>query len=188
MLKVEIPYVAFNLVSFILLFLLMLACCKCWISVLKGFLAFHFSFSLFGWKIFRLMSMWRTMYECHQVQNHISQQVSHLINQQSGDPTTNYHRQAAFQLKTEVTFWYNSFRRVIKSQGEYVRALCRWIQLTYSFVEDSQRSHSASAVHDLCQEWQQALDRLPDKVFGPSWSYVYAFLITLKPIHDIYYQ
>ncbi|GFS43113.1 benzoyl-CoA reductase subunit C, putative [Actinidia rufa] len=111
-----------------------------------------------------LMSMWRTMYECHQVQNHISQQVSHLINQQSGDPTTNYHRQAAFQLKNEVTFWYNSFRRVIKSQGEYVRALCRWIQLTYFFVEDSPRSRSASAVHDLCQEWQQALDRLPDQV------------------------
>lgn len=105
------------------------------------------------------------MYECHQVQNHISQQLSHLMNQQSMDPTTNYHRQAASQLKTEVTAWYNSFHRLVKSQGEYVRALCRWIKLTYCFVEDSQRSVSASAVHTLCEEWQLALDRLPDKVF-----------------------
>ncbi|PSS04943.1 RB1-inducible coiled-coil protein like [Actinidia chinensis var. chinensis] len=126
-----------------------------------------------------LMSLWRTMYECHQVQNHISQQVSHLINQESVDPTTDYHRQAAFQLKNEVTFWYNSFRRVIKSQGEYVRALCRWIRLTYCFVEDSQQSGRASAVHGLCQEWQQALDRLPDKVASEA---IKSFLSAIQSI------
>lgn len=126
-----------------------------------------------------LMSMWRTMYECHQVQNHISQQLSHLMNQQSMDPTTNYHRQAASQLKTEVTAWYNSFHRLVKSQGEYVRALCRWIKLTYCFVEDSQRSVSASAVHTLCEEWQLALDRLPDKVASEA---IKSFLSAIQSI------
>ncbi|KAK3022452.1 hypothetical protein RJ639_047589 [Escallonia herrerae] len=111
-----------------------------------------------------LMHMWRKMYECHQVQNHISQQVSHLTNQQSIDPTTNYHRQAAAQLKTEVTSWYNSFCRLTKSQRDYVRALCSWIQLTNCLVDDCQRTSSSSAVHTLCEEWQLSLEKLPDKV------------------------
>uniref|UniRef100_A0A5B7B8N2 DUF632 domain-containing protein n=1 Tax=Davidia involucrata TaxID=16924 RepID=A0A5B7B8N2_DAVIN len=110
-----------------------------------------------------LMHMWRTMYECHQVQNHISQQVNHLTNQQSMDPTTNYHRQAAAQLKTEVSSWYNSFCELMKSQREYVTALSRWIQLTDCLVDDCQRSASSSLVHTLCEEWQLALDKLPDK-------------------------
>ncbi|KAK3020235.1 hypothetical protein RJ639_045471 [Escallonia herrerae] len=111
-----------------------------------------------------LMHMWRKMYECHQVQIHISQQVSHLTNQQSIDPTTNYHRQAAAQLKTEVTSWYNSFCRLTKSQRDYVRALCSWIQLTNCLVDDCQRTSSSSAVHTLCEEWQLSLEKLPDKV------------------------
>ncbi|KAI8000287.1 Nitrate regulatory gene2 protein [Camellia lanceoleosa] len=129
-----------------------------------------------------LMSMWRTMYECHQVQNHISQQVSHLTNQQSVEPTTNYHRQAAAQLKTEVNSWYNSFCKLIKAQGEYVRALCRWIQLTECFAEDSQQSGSSSAVHTLCEEWQLTLDRLPDKVASE------AIKTFLSVIHSIVLQ
>lgn len=130
------------------------------------------------------MSMWRTIYECHQVQNHISQQLSHLMNQQSMDPSTNYHRHAASQLITEVTSWYNSFHRLVKSQREYVRALCKWIQLTYCFVEDSQRGVSSSAVHTLCEEWHLSLDRLPDKVFmrfDHMFELVYIFWITWSP-------
>ncbi|XP_010275926.1 PREDICTED: uncharacterized protein LOC104610825 isoform X2 [Nelumbo nucifera] len=49
-----------------------------------------------------LMHMWRTMCECHQVQNHIAQQVNHLTDHSSMEPTTEYHRQATAQLETEV--------------------------------------------------------------------------------------
>ncbi|KAA8519398.1 hypothetical protein F0562_013654 [Nyssa sinensis] len=129
-----------------------------------------------------LMHMWRTMYECHQVQNHISQQVNHLTNQQSMDPTTNYHRQAAAQLKTEVSSWYKSFCELMKSQQEYVRALSGWIQLTNCLVDDCQRSRSSSAVHTLCEEWQLALDRLPDKVVSE------AIKNLLSGIHSIILQ
>lgn len=104
------------------------------------------------------------MYECHQVQNHISQQMNHLINHQCVDPTTDYHRQAAAQLKIEVTFWYNSFCKLMKSQREYVRALSRWIQLTDCLVDDCQCTGTSSAVHTLCEEWQLVLDRLPDRL------------------------
>lgn len=111
-----------------------------------------------------LMSMWRTIYECHQVQNHISRQLSHLTDHPTRGPTTEYHQKCAAQLKTEVTSWYNSFCRLVKSQGEYVRAFRRWVQLTILFTEDAQHSNSSSAVLNLCEQWQLALDRLPDKV------------------------
>ncbi|KAF8413520.1 hypothetical protein HHK36_001511 [Tetracentron sinense] len=111
-----------------------------------------------------LMHMWRTMYECHQVQNHISQQINHLSNHTSMDPTTNYHRQATAQLAAEVTSWYNSFCNLLKSQRDYVRALYRWVQLTDYLVDDQQQRDCSSVLHALCEEWQLALDRIPDKV------------------------
>ncbi|KAG5552645.1 hypothetical protein RHGRI_010665 [Rhododendron griersonianum] len=78
-----------------------------------------------------------------------------------------------------VTSWYNSFHRLVKSQGEYVRAICKWIKLTYCFVEDSQWSVSSSAVHTLCEEWQLALDRLPDKVASEA---IKSFLSAIQSI------
>lgn len=129
-----------------------------------------------------LMHMWRTMYECHQVQKHISQQVNHLTNHQIRDSTTDFHRQATAQLETEVTSWYNSFCKLMKSQQEYVRALCRWIQLTERLASDSQQSHCAPVVHTLCEEWQLALDRFPDKVASE------AIKNLLSAIHSIVLQ
>ncbi|RVW98519.1 Nitrate regulatory gene2 protein [Vitis vinifera] len=129
-----------------------------------------------------LMHMWRTMYECHQVQKHISQQVNHLTNHQIRDSTTDFHRQATAQLETEVTSWYNSFCKLMKSQQEYVRALCRWIQLTERLASDSQQSHCAPVVRTLCEEWQLALDRFPDKVASE------AIKNLLSAIHSIVLQ
>ncbi|XP_043702048.1 protein ALTERED PHOSPHATE STARVATION RESPONSE 1-like isoform X2 [Telopea speciosissima] len=111
-----------------------------------------------------LMHMWRKMYECHQVQNHIAQQMCHLTNHPNADPTTDYHRQATAQLETEVTAWYNSFCDLLGSQREYVRALNRWVQLTDCLKDDQQQSDHPCEVQALCEEWQLALDRLPDKV------------------------
>lgn len=110
-----------------------------------------------------LLHTWRTMYESHQVQNHISHQLNLLSSYESIDPTTEYHRQATAQLETEVTSWYSSFGRLIKSQGDYVRTLCRWAELTACLVDDHQNECS-SIVCTLCKKWQHALDRLPDKV------------------------
>ncbi|XP_042486023.1 protein ALTERED PHOSPHATE STARVATION RESPONSE 1-like [Macadamia integrifolia] len=115
-----------------------------------------------------LMHMWRAMYECHQVQNHIAQQMCHLINYPNADPTTDYHRQATSQLETEVTAWYNSFCNLLKSQRGYVRALTKWVQLTNFLEDDQQRSNHPCRVQALCEEWQLALDRLPDKVASES--------------------
>ncbi|KAM2799690.1 hypothetical protein COP1_004500 [Malus domestica] len=110
-----------------------------------------------------LLELWRTMYECHRVQHYVSQQLNILTDIQKLNLSSNYHRQAAVQLETEVSCWYNSFCKVIKSQKEYVRTLSRWIQLTDSLVDDDRKSLYSSSVHRICEQWNLAFERLQDK-------------------------
>lgn len=116
---------------------------------------------------YRLMEIWKLMYKCHKVQNHISRQLNHLTDSLSMDLITESHRQATAQLETEVSFWYHSFCNLIKSQQEYVRTLCRWIQLTSCLADDHRQSRCSSAVCRLCEEWQLGFEKLPDKVNLP---------------------
>lgn len=104
------------------------------------------------------------MHECHRVQNYVSQQLNNLTDIQKIDLSTTYHRQAAIQLESEVSCWNNSFSEAIKSQEDYVRTLCRWIQLTDNLVDDQRQSLYSSAVRRLCEQWQLALDKSPNKV------------------------
>lgn len=108
--------------------------------------------------------MWRTMHECHQVQHFVSQQLN-ILTDIKMDLSTNYHRQAAIQLETEVSCWYNWFCEVVKSQQEYVRTLSRWIQLTDSLVDDHRKSLYSSSVRRMCEQWNLAFERLQHQVF-----------------------
>ncbi|XP_050367725.1 protein ALTERED PHOSPHATE STARVATION RESPONSE 1 [Argentina anserina] len=110
-----------------------------------------------------LLHIWKMMHECHQVQNFVSQQLNNLTDIHKIDLSTTYHRQAAIQLESEVSCWNNSFSEAIKSQQEYVRTLCRWIQLTDNLVDENRQSLYSSAVCRLCGQWQLALDESPDK-------------------------
>ncbi|KAJ8758592.1 hypothetical protein K2173_000313 [Erythroxylum novogranatense] len=111
-----------------------------------------------------LKNMWRTMYECHQIQNHIAQELNHLSDDQICDFSTDYHRQATAQLEAEVNSWYLSFCQLTKSQREYVVTLNAWIELTACLVDDQHQSLFSSLVRGLCKEWKLALHRLPDKI------------------------
>ncbi|KAI4312424.1 hypothetical protein MLD38_037234 [Melastoma candidum] len=86
-----------------------------------------------------LMQMWRMMYECHEVQNDISLQLSHISDDQIPNLSSEYHRQAAIQLVAEVESWYNSFCMLTKYQKE-----------------------------TLCKGWLDHLEKLPDKVASES--------------------
>lgn len=113
----------------------------------------------------RLMHLWQTLYECHRAQNHISLQLNHLAYQQNAEFSSEYHRQVAAQLKTEVTSWHNSFCKLIKYQQEYVRALCKWTELANCLRDIDRRGNSSMVhAHALAEEWLLALDKLPDKV------------------------
>ncbi|XP_008812622.3 protein ALTERED PHOSPHATE STARVATION RESPONSE 1 [Phoenix dactylifera] len=111
-----------------------------------------------------LVQMWRMMYECHQVQNHVAQQVNLLDHHPGTEPTTDSHRHATAQLETEVTSWYSSFCNLLKSQREYISIINQWVRLTDCLPDSNGIIGSASGIHGLCEELQCAFDRLPDKV------------------------
>uniref|UniRef100_J3MZL6 DUF632 domain-containing protein n=1 Tax=Oryza brachyantha TaxID=4533 RepID=J3MZL6_ORYBR len=113
-----------------------------------------------------LMSMWRGMYECHQVQTHMVQQLEYLNNSLSTNPTSNVHRQAALQLEIEVDRWYSAFCSLVKSQRDYVYSLTGWLRLSLfqSYHDPHSKGHQNSDIYSLCEEWQLAIDRIPDKV------------------------
>ncbi|XP_010540610.1 PREDICTED: uncharacterized protein LOC104814319 [Tarenaya hassleriana] len=117
--------------------------------------------------------MWKTMHKCHQVQTHISQLLNHLSDYPSIDLSSEYKRQAATQLENEVTCWYNSFCKLVNSQREYVKTLCKWIQHTES------PSSSSAAARKLCIEWQILIENLPDKVASEA---VKSFMVSIQSI------
>ncbi|KAL0305437.1 UNVERIFIED_CONTAM: protein ALTERED PHOSPHATE STARVATION RESPONSE 1 [Sesamum radiatum] len=86
-----------------------------------------------------LMHMWQTMHNCHQVQSHIAQQLSHLTDQQQNpEPTTESHQQAAGQLQTEVTSWHHSFSKLVKFQGMVSEAIKCLLSAVQSIVVQQQ--------------------------------------------------
>ncbi|TVU10199.1 hypothetical protein EJB05_43711, partial [Eragrostis curvula] len=112
-----------------------------------------------------LMSMWRGMYECHQVQTHIVQQLEYLNHARNTNPTSNVHRQAALQLEIEVDRWYSAFCSLVKSQRDYIYSLTGWLRLSLFCHHDPlSKVHRNSDIYSLCEEWQLAIDRIPDKV------------------------
>ena len=118
-----------------------------------------------------LLSMWRSINQFHEVQNRIVQQVRGLVNRSTaGDSTSDLHRVATRDLEAAVSAWHSNFNRLIKYQREYVRALYGWLKLTLIHVgndDNHQIEHSSSISVKLtafCDEWKQALDRLPDTV------------------------
>lgn len=115
------------------------------------------------------MHMWRSMNQFHEVQNHIVQQVRGLVNRsRSGDSTSDLHRQATKDLESAVSAWHSSFCRLVKYQRDYVRSLHGWLKLTLIHVDDEKHSavvnDISSELFAFCDEWKQALDRLPDTV------------------------
>ncbi|XP_075502896.1 protein ALTERED PHOSPHATE STARVATION RESPONSE 1-like [Primulina tabacum] len=112
-----------------------------------------------------LMHMWHTMHKCHQVQSHISQQLIHLADQQYIEPTSEYHLQAAAQLHTEVTSWYNSFCKLVKFQREYVGTLKKWTELTSCLANiGTPQSDNSLKLDALLGEWLNQLNNLHDKI------------------------
>ena len=130
------------------------------------FILFHSCYlvwTFFSWS--RLVHMWRNMSECHQVQNHIAQQVSLLGNIPGSEPTSDSHCQATSQLEIEVSGWHNAFCNLITLQREYISILNQWISLTDCLPDDGGLMRSSSGIRSLSEELQRALDRLPEKVW-----------------------
>lgn len=108
------------------------------------------------------------MYECHQVQTHIVGQLKYLNTIPSLEPTSEIHRQSTLQLEHEVRQWHLSFCNLIKSQHDYVQSLTGWLRLSmFQFNKTSSLAGptlAESRIYSLCEDWSQAVDRIPDKV------------------------
>nr|GEY06901.1 nitrate regulatory gene2 protein-like [Tanacetum cinerariifolium] len=113
-----------------------------------------------------LMVMWRSLYESHQVQMHIVQQLKYLNVTPSTDPTSEIHRQSVLQLELEVQQWHLSFCNLVKSQRDYVQSLTGWLRLSlFQFGKTPlSQTRQESAIYTLCEEWQTVVDNGPDKV------------------------
>ncbi|OIV92677.1 hypothetical protein TanjilG_18028 [Lupinus angustifolius] len=113
-----------------------------------------------------LMCMWRSMYECHQVQKHIVQQLEYLNTIPSTNPTSEIHRQTTLQLELQVQQWHQSFCNLFKAHRDYIQSLTCWLRL--SLLQFSRnllsRTTEESKIVSLCEEWHLAVDRIPDKV------------------------
>lgn len=131
-----------------------------------------------------LMCMWRSMYECHQVQTHIVQQLKYLNIIPSAEPTSEIHRQSTLQLELEVQQWHLSFCSLVKAQRDYIQSLTGWLRLSlFQFNKNTlSRTSEESRIYSLCEEWQQAVDRIPDKVASE------AIKSLLTAIHSIVVQ
>jgi len=129
-----------------------------------------------------LVHMWRNMYECHQVQNHIAQQATLLGNTPGSEPTSDTHCQATSQLEIEVSGWHSAFCNLIALQREYISILNQWIKLTDCLPDDDGLMKSSSGIRNLSEELQRALERLPEKVAGE------AIKTFMSAIHSIVVQ
>jgi hypothetical protein len=94
------------------------------------------------------------------------QQLEYLTNSLSTNPTSNDHRQAALQLEIEVDRWYSAFCSLVKSQRDYVYSLTSWLRLSLFQCHHNPlvKKIQNSDIYSLCEEWQLAIDRIPDKV------------------------
>ncbi|CAK7334243.1 unnamed protein product [Dovyalis caffra] len=113
-----------------------------------------------------LMCMWRTMYELHQVQTHIVQQLKYHNTIPSPEPSSEIHRQSTLQLELEVQQWHQSFCNVVKAQRDYIQSLTGWLRLSLFHLSKDpiSRTSQESRIYSLCEEWHHAIDRIPDKV------------------------
>ncbi|KAI3451410.1 hypothetical protein Pfo_008075 [Paulownia fortunei] len=113
-----------------------------------------------------LMSMWRSMYEFHQVQTHIVQQLKYLNCIPSTDPTSEIHRQSTLQLELEAQQWHLSFCNLVKAQRDYIQSLTGWLRLSLFQVGNNpvNKTKQDSTIYSFCEEWQLAINNAPDKV------------------------
>ncbi|GJU57237.1 nitrate regulatory gene2 protein [Tanacetum coccineum] len=114
------------------------------------------------------MYMWRSMNQCHEVQNHVIQQVRGLVNRSTkGESTSDLHRQATRDLEAAVSAWHTSFCRLIKFQRDFIKSLHGWFKLTLLPINTEEAAITGSQTSDVYlvfDEWKLALDRIPDTV------------------------
>ncbi|CAM6047005.1 unnamed protein product [Sphagnum compactum] len=123
-----------------------------------------------------LMNMWKVISNCHQSQMKAVEAMRRLDNSAASEPTTSSHRHSTAQLEAALMTWVESLSKLVTSQREYLKSLTGWIRLSLIHFVEPERNGSqspdrslidsvnASPIYALCQQWQTAMDQMPDKV------------------------
>ncbi|KAJ6828323.1 putative MICOS complex subunit MIC60 [Iris pallida] len=106
---------------------------------------------------YSLLTMWRSINQFHEVQNHIVQQVRGLVISTAGDPTSDLHRLATRDLEAAVAGWHSSFNCLIKYQREYIQALYGWLKLTLIHVGNDVNHHKSTHLPYLSSSLPSAM-------------------------------
>ncbi|MCO5579254.1 hypothetical protein L7F22_033108 [Adiantum nelumboides] len=134
-----------------------------------------------------MMYMWRTMHECHVFQKQVVLQFKSLESWVTQEATSQYHHHATSVLEKELNSWHECFCKLVCSHRDYITALNGWAHLSLLQIVEVDDLPNKENLHvtaneyfsapspspqklptlptvSLCEEWQKALDRLPDKV------------------------
>jgi hypothetical protein len=123
-----------------------------------------------------MMHMWKEISNCHQSQMKAVEAMRSLDNSTAFEATTSSHRDSTAQLEVALIRWVESLRKLVISQREYLKSLTGWLRLSLvHFVEPERngsqspnrslvKSVNSNPVYALCQQWQTAIDQMPDRV------------------------
>jgi hypothetical protein len=128
-------------------------------------------------------AMWREMSVFHKAQLKAVEAIGRLENSAAFESTTSFHRQATSQLESALNKWSEALSRNVYSLKEHLKNLTSWLRMSLmqfgSDEMDDRRSGSRSPsrsprspyynvvpspIYELCQQWQDLLDRVADKV------------------------
>ncbi|KAJ7295180.1 hypothetical protein O6H91_Y208000 [Diphasiastrum complanatum] len=132
-----------------------------------------------------LTIMWREMFACHQHQRD-AVSFMRIPEDQTLESTSNFQWQATKQLESALDNLLSNFSAVMNTQREYIQNLHKWLNTSLFRPERESKQTAASLstrakprIYYLCQRWQHALDKLPDRTV------VHAIKEFLKIVRDI---
>ncbi|KAK7376130.1 hypothetical protein VNO78_34984 [Psophocarpus tetragonolobus] len=113
-----------------------------------------------------LRSMWRSMYKYHEVQKNTVQQLEGFNNMTSSNPTSDTLRKSTLHLEVGIQQWHQSFCKLFKAHRDYIQSLTAWLSLSlFHFSRNPvKKTADEPKIHTLCEEWNLAVDRIPEKV------------------------
>ncbi|XP_073125526.1 protein ALTERED PHOSPHATE STARVATION RESPONSE 1-like [Henckelia pumila] len=119
-----------------------------------------------------MMTTWRIMWECHEIQNKIIFEVKTFNCPSYGKFINESHRRATLQLEIELVNLRACFVEYIAAQKGYVEALYKWLsKFVAPDVEFYSRGRTSAPpcrssgppLLTVCHDWLNLINKLPDK-------------------------
>ncbi|XP_047341165.1 protein ALTERED PHOSPHATE STARVATION RESPONSE 1-like [Impatiens glandulifera] len=118
-----------------------------------------------------MATMWQTMYTYHTEQHNIASALKFVDMSQSLKETSAHHHERTIQLHVVIQEWQLQFEKLIKHQKDYVKSLNSWLKPNLIPIDNNLKEKVSSPsrpqnppIHDLLQNWNDFLGKLPDEL------------------------